>query len=364
MCKKHLPWWVEMGLRAMLKILVISLQKAVLDAAKEWMNEAINDKLDFANLDFDTSKPAFKIVDLGCSTGPNTFFAVKNIIETVAKKYETHFQNPQLIEFQVFFNDFNGNDFNILFKTLPSYQNYFSAGVPGSFYARLFPKSTIHLAHSSNSLHWLSKIPPEIVDCESPAWNKGSIYCTGFSKEVANAYLGQYKRDMNSFLNARAEEIVGGGLMVILVRGLPDGILMSQTGSGVVHDLLGGCLTEMADLGEIIEEKVDSFNLPLYLATSKEIKEIIEENEHFRIENMKELTHPIMTMMKNTRPNPELAVLSLRAVLEGTLKNHFKDEEIVNKIFQRFTSYLQENYSNIHIIGHCIEHFILLKRKI
>ncbi|XP_050228957.1 loganic acid O-methyltransferase-like [Mercurialis annua] len=343
-----------------------TFQKAVLDAAQGWMNEAINDKLDFTVLDFDSSNPTFRIADLGCSTGPNTFFAVKNIIEAVEKKYQTHFQKPPLIEFQVFFNDFNGNDFNILFKTLPSYQNYFAAGIPGSFYTRLFPKSTIHFAHSSYSLHWLSKIPPEIVDSNSPAWNKGSIQCTGYSKEVANAYLGQYKKDVNMFLNARAEEIVGGGLIVILIGGRPDGIFMSQTSTGVVFDLLGASLAEMANLGEISDEKMNSFNLPVYYATPKEIKEIIEENGHFSIEKMEQVTHPMVMAMKMKNMSIlEIVVSSLRAIFEKIFTEHFGNEEIVNKLFQRFAIKLQEIYPGFHkIINHCIEHFIFLERKI
>lgn len=51
---------------------------------------------------------------------------------------------------------------------------------------------------------------------------------------------------MENFLNARAEELVSGGLMVILIPALPDGVLMSQTSSGMTYDLLGSCLMDMA----------------------------------------------------------------------------------------------------------------------
>jgi indole-3-acetate O-methyltransferase len=40
-------------------------------------------------------------------------------------------------------------------------------------------------------------------------------------------------------------------LMVIITLGLPDGILMSQTGAGIFNDFFGYCLIEMAKLVSI-----------------------------------------------------------------------------------------------------------------
>ncbi|KAJ6370964.1 hypothetical protein OIU77_001467 [Salix suchowensis] len=104
---------------------------------------------------------------------------------------------------------------------------------------------------SSYCLHWLSKVPREVLDSESPAWNKGSIQCDGLKKEVTKAYSAQFQSDMSTFLEARAQEIVGGGLMVIITGGLPDGVIMSQAGIGMYYDLLGSCLIDMAELGVI-----------------------------------------------------------------------------------------------------------------
>ncbi|KAJ6684312.1 S-ADENOSYL-L-METHIONINE:CARBOXYL METHYLTRANSFERASE FAMILY PROTEIN [Salix viminalis] len=98
---------------------------------------------------------------------------------------------------------------------------------------------------------------------------------------------------MSTFLEARAQEIVGGGLMVIITGGLPDGVLMSHAGIGMYYDLLGSRLIDMAELGVISEEKLDSFNLPLYYSSSKEIEEIIKANGNFSIERMDSLSHNI-----------------------------------------------------------------------
>lgn len=149
----------------------------------------------------------------------------------------------------MFFNDHIDNDFNTLFKTLPSSRNYFPAGVAGSIHSRLFPKSSLHFIPSSHAAHWLSKVPKEVVDGESTVWNnKGSITSTGFVKEVAEAYSNQFKNDTESFLNAGAEELVPGGLSVILLPSLPNAVAVSHTSEGKLFDLLESCLVDWAKL--------------------------------------------------------------------------------------------------------------------
>ncbi|KAM5570473.1 hypothetical protein ABKV19_011228 [Rosa sericea] len=53
-----------------------------MDAAKELLSNAIAEKLDIQILPPNT----FRVADLGCSTGPNTFRAVENILEAVEAK--------------------------------------------------------------------------------------------------------------------------------------------------------------------------------------------------------------------------------------------------------------------------------------
>lgn len=108
------------------------------------------------------------IADLGCSSGPNTLFAVSELIKVVDELCgNLGCQSP---EYQVLLNDLPGNDFNTIFKSLPEFQNrmkkqlkaesgpLFFTGVPGSFYGRLFPTNSLHFVHSSYSLQWLSKV--------------------------------------------------------------------------------------------------------------------------------------------------------------------------------------------------------------
>ena len=104
-------------------------QGRVTNAAKRLITETVVEILDIENF---ASLNTFRIADLGCSVGPNTFFAVQNIIEAVQFKHQRQGLHSQLPEFQVFFNDHILNDFNTLFSSLPPNREYYAAGVPGS----------------------------------------------------------------------------------------------------------------------------------------------------------------------------------------------------------------------------------------
>lgn len=104
----------------------------------------------------------------------------------------------------------------------------------------------MQFVHSSYAVHWLSRIPEELQDEQSPAWNKGRIHYLGAAELVAAAYAAQYAKDMGDFLRARAEEMVEGGIMVIITSGNPDGTSSSQLPSGLLYNLLASTLIDMS----------------------------------------------------------------------------------------------------------------------
>ncbi|KAJ4707001.1 S-adenosylmethionine-dependent methyltransferase [Melia azedarach] len=320
-----------------------TFQRGFVDATKGMVFAGIAEKLDLKSLGIYSSS-TFQIADLGCSVGPNTFIAVQNIIEAVEQKYlEAANQHHSTLEFRVFFNDHSDNDFNTLFQTLPPNRKYFAAGVPGSFHNRLFPKSSLHIVHSSSALHWLSRVPKEITDSTTLAWNKGSIHCTGFVKEVATAYSAQFSNDFESFFNARAEEIVPGGLMLILIAVRPDGIPMSKNPEGIHYDFLGCCLYDLAKMGLISEEKVDSFNLPIYYPSLGEFETLIKRNANFSIEKKHMFTNPLMQKAYCA----EFWAGLLRAGLENLFQQHFGSLQVVDQIFKYYSRKLEQNISFI-----------------
>ncbi|KAI3454905.1 hypothetical protein Pfo_011568 [Paulownia fortunei] len=207
-----------------------NLQKQASDFAKGTIKEAITEKLDTKIL-FSVSS-TFRIVDLGCSVGPNTFFTMQNLIEAVEKKCSLQGLDSKNMEFQVFFNDHTANDFNTLFASLPPDRQYYAAGVP------VLSKAAFSLV--------LQSVPEEVSDSKSTAWNEGKIHYTGSSREVVDAYADQFEKDMGVFISARAEEIVSGGLMFLIMPGIPDGVSHSLIPANALYSFLGSSLMDLA----------------------------------------------------------------------------------------------------------------------
>jgi hypothetical protein len=113
---------------------------------------------------------ALRIADFGSATGRNAFAYVDFLVDRIRREYQA--RNLVMPELQTFFNDLPGNDFNTLFGLLPPakehasettestqlVREYFAAGVPGSFYGRLFPKNSLHFAICMHCLHWISQV--------------------------------------------------------------------------------------------------------------------------------------------------------------------------------------------------------------
>ena len=55
------------------------------------------------------------------------------------------------------------------------------------------------------------------MDEGSPAWNKGRIFYTNALKEVVDEYATQFAKDMESFLFPKAQELVIGGLLEVII---------------------------------------------------------------------------------------------------------------------------------------------------
>ncbi|KAJ7975188.1 S-adenosylmethionine-dependent methyltransferase [Quillaja saponaria] len=276
-----------------------SIQKDAIFSAKELITQTIVEKLDIKNFSFNI----FRIADLGCSVGPNTFFAVQNIMEAVKSK------------------------------------QYYAAGVPGSFYNKLFPNSLLHIIHSSYSIHWISKVPTEVVSKSSSAWNKGKIHYSSAPDAVTKAYAAQYQKDMDRFLCYRAQEIVQGGLLVLIAPARPNGTSHSQTALNMCFDALGSCLLDMVNKGVVDEEKLDSFNIPIYVMSLEELAEAVDRNGYFTIEEIREQL-PQSAKSDVILPWTTVSLLC-RATLEDPVKAHFGGE-IVEELFDLYMKKLEE----------------------
>ncbi|CAA7030314.1 unnamed protein product [Microthlaspi erraticum] len=317
------------------------------------MNKAIS-----AKLSLNLISKRFNVADFGCASGPNTFVAVQNVIDAVEDKYryETGNNLPDNFEFQVFFNDYNKNDFNTLFQGLSPERSYYSAGVPCSFFERVLPKKSFHIGMINYAFHFMSKIPKGITDRDSPLWNK-DMHCTGFNEAVKKAYLDQYSVDIKNLLDARAEELIPGGLFLIFGSCLRDGVKMSETFKGVGMDCIGASFNDLAQQGLIEQDKVDSFNTPLYIAEEGELRQIIKENGKFTIEAFEDIIHP-----NGEFPlDPKSLVASSKAIFGAFLSAQF-GVDVMRKAFELVEVKAREEFSRFKNAKPGMQYLIVLRK--
>ncbi|KAG8480793.1 hypothetical protein CXB51_025518 [Gossypium anomalum] len=89
------------------------VQKAVISKVRSMVEESITDMFS------KTVATCMKVADLGCSSGPNTFMTIWHIINTIHGICQQ--EDMKLPEFEVLLNDLPENDFNYVFKSVPSF---------------------------------------------------------------------------------------------------------------------------------------------------------------------------------------------------------------------------------------------------
>ncbi|KAL6861732.1 hypothetical protein ACP4OV_017432 [Aristida adscensionis] len=329
------------------------------------------------------------IADLGCSSGPNTFHLVAGVVRVIMETCRRSGRGSP--ELQFFLNDMPSNDFNSLFRSLEQLKKMaagdphppcYVAGLPGSFYTRLFPSQSVHFFHSSYSLMWLSQLPTELQVNRNKHLNEGSIYITNTAPpSVVRLYQEQFQKDLLLFLKLRSEELVPGGQMLLTFLGRKNKDVLSGD-LNHVYGLLGQALQSLAVEGIVEKERLDSFNLPIYGPSVEEVTAIVRQSELFDIAH-------IRLFESNWDPNDDSegdfvcdaaqsgvnVARSLRAVMEPLFASHF-GECILDELFKRYsrnvakhlerekTKYsvivmalkCKPSMANNHLIGEDLEH--------
>ncbi|KAL9444572.1 hypothetical protein AB3S75_017708 [Citrus x aurantiifolia] len=302
----------------------------------------------------------FALADLGCSCGNNTLYIVDVIIKHITKRYEASGYEPP--EFSAFFSDLPSNDFNTLFQLLPpigssmeeclasdTHRSYFAAGVPGSFYRRLFPTRSIDFFHSAFSLHWLSQVPESALDKRSMAYNEGKVYIHGANEHTANAYKKQFQTDLAAFLGARSKEMKRGGSMFLVCLGRTSADPTDQGGPGILFGThFQDAWNDLVQEGLITSEKRDSFNIPVYASSLQEFKEVVEANGSFVINNLEVFKGGSPLVVKQPDDAAEVGQAlanSCRSVAGVLVDAHIGDqlsEELFKRVERRGSCYAKE----------------------
>ncbi|KAK1298675.1 Jasmonate O-methyltransferase [Acorus calamus] len=327
------------------------IQNKVISVASEVAKEAI------LGLYCTTLPEYLNIADLGCSSGPNAVQQIQEIMDFVdEKRRQLRRSSP---EFHCFLNDLPGNDFNTVFNGLPGFYEKlkaekgadfgpcFIAGVPGSFYARLFPKSCLHFVVSSSSLHWLSQVPVDLHSETNVHLNKGKLYISKTSPpRVLRSYLEQFQLDFSMFLMLRSQEIIIGGRMVLTLMGRKSADPSSEE-CCFQWDLLANALMDMVHEGLIEEEKVDSLNAPCYCPSPEELMHLIEMEGSFTVNRLETIEVEFNASDDNDDDRRgQQAAKTMRAAMEPMLSEHFGSGVIMDDLFYRYGQHFQEYFTH------------------
>lgn len=310
-----------------------------------------------------SEEDSLRVADLGCATGYNTLATIDMVVEGLRERYIKECGVDP--EFEAFFSDLPSNDFNSLFRSLAATlsnnkaKRYYAAGVPGSFYSRLFPKGKLHVAVSLSALHWLSQIPETVLDKRSSAWNKGRAWIDGAKKEVVEAYAKQSEEDLEDFLRCRKEEIVEGGMLFMLMGGRPGSQRpdnqLDDSDSRAKHPFTCSMDQAWEDLlneGLIDEETRDGFNIPAYMRSMEEVERAIERCGGFEIQRMEYqriVEHSkekqdewIRDPVSYGRAKANLVRATLRPIVEAHVGSYLSEE-----LFKRFENRVSSDISLI-----------------
>ncbi|GLT72847.1 hypothetical protein SLA2020_447460 [Shorea laevis] len=305
----------------------------------------------------------FVVVDLGCSCGSNTIYIVDVMIKHMIKRYEALGYEPP--EFSAFFSDLPSNDFNTLFQLLPplanyggsmeeclaadNHRSYFAAGVPGSFYRRLFPARSIDVFHSAFSLHWLSQVPESVLDKRSTAYNKGRVFIHGASESTAIAYKKRFQADLAEFLRSRSQEMKRGGSMFLVCLGRTSVDPTDQGGAGLLFGThFQDAWDDLVQEGLINGEKRDNFNIPVYAPSLQDFKEVVEADGSFFINKLEVFKggSPLVVNQPDDAVEVGRALANSCRSVSGVLVDaHIGDqlsEELFLRVERRATSHAKE----------------------
>ncbi|XP_074266167.1 1,3,7-trimethyluric acid N-methyltransferase CkTcS-like [Silene latifolia] len=286
------------------------------------------------------------VADLGCGVGPTPISVISTLLKTVNKICsELKFDDEEVPQVQIFMSDLPSNDFNLLFREVGKIQNgkpsCFVMGAPGSFHGRLFPCNSLQLVLSNYAIHWLSQVPKGLSDEKGTQMNKGKIVASETSQpEALKAYYDQFQQDFTNFLNCRSNEVVPNGYMVLATLCRPSTKPMETR----LLKFLYQALARLVYKGVIKQEKLDSFNLPVYFPCKEEIHEFVLKQGSFAIEHLEVTYDEVQNQVKDFTSGAEFLAKVARSISEALISYHFGDDiwdELYDAIYQVILKHLK-----------------------
>ena len=240
-------------------------QKSAIDHVMPWLEDATG------SISFDDGIGALSLADFGCSEGRNSIAVMRRLVSLVRGRTNRHIQTIHC--------DLPTNDFSSLFVELrPNGRSVFgdrvsSCAVGGSMYDGLLPPNCLHVATCFNAIGFLSRRPidrlPGYILPNGPSRIRG---VGSVSEAERTVFAEQASRDIESFLRARAIELVPGGKLLLQVFGAGD---VKRCCDGI-YDVLNDALLEVLADGMIERAAYDAYYQPVFFRTLGELTDAVK----------------------------------------------------------------------------------------
>ncbi|XP_024532898.1 caffeine synthase 1 isoform X2 [Selaginella moellendorffii] len=247
-----------------------------------------------APLFLDSSLDVIRIADLGCSHGSNTIQALDFVAREIIRLRE-QVGDRKPLEIQAIFSDLAVNDFNTLFALVP---------------------------HPQES----------ITDRNSPAWNRDCMFVSRSSPPAAiEAFAQQASDDLSIFLHSRAQELVTGGILLLMFP-----IRLS-------HELneddfsLQSVWKDLIQEGLLSQESLDTFNFPTYVRSGDEVRSSLGSvDQQFTVIHSENLKFPWLDPQSSSYA--ATATKFWKAVSKPFIQKHIGNQEVVELMYERMPS--------------------------
>jgi hypothetical protein len=240
-------------------------QMSAIDHVMPWLEDAIG------GISFDDGAGALGLADFGCPEGRNSIAVMRSLIPLLRRRTDRHILTIHC--------DLPTNDFSSLFAGLrPDGRSVFGNGVSscavgGSMYDSVLPRNCLHIATCFNAIGFLSRRPidrlPGYILPNGPSRLRG---IGTVSEAERSVFAEQASRDVESFLRARAIELVPGGKVLLQVFGAGD---IKRCCDGV-YDVLNDAVLEVLDDRMIERAAYDAYYQPVYFRTLDELTDPVK----------------------------------------------------------------------------------------
>lgn len=207
----------------------------------------------YLNLANSLNPERIHIVDYACSEGYTSMMTFQKVFS----EFRSHSQTP----IHITHTDLPENDWCEFFKTINNSENshinqanvHYSA-IGKSYYNQLLPSGSVNLGFATNSLHYLSKIPPRQ---SNPSM---------FYPEAAD----QFKSDFKQNLTYRISELSSKGYLIFSNLTKPLG------GFNPMDKILSKSLENCLSKGVFSESEYKKFYWPFYPQDESHLKEVLK----------------------------------------------------------------------------------------